>query len=154
MEHTLGWGADWAWSLPLVIVTITFHVTGLAFINARLIRILHLNRGHPRFFPFFVLVMGLTALLATLLHAIEAGFWAGLYVALGAVPGYATAMLYSLSAITTYGHAEVYLAPRWQLMGAVEALNGLLLFGLTTAFLYGHLQRVWPLRHEREARDD
>jgi hypothetical protein len=29
-------------------------------------------------------------------------------------------------------------------MGAVEALNGMLLFGLTTAFLYGMLQRVWP----------
>ena len=29
-------------------------------------------------------------------------------------------------------------------MGALEALNGLLLFGLTTAFLYAHVQRVWP----------
>jgi hypothetical protein len=29
-------------------------------------------------------------------------------------------------------------------MGALEALNGMLLFGLTTAFLYGILQRVWP----------
>ena len=154
MQHTLSWGADWAWSLPLVIVTLTFHVTGLAFINARLNRILHLNRDHPRFFSFFVLVMGLTALLATILHACEAGLWAVLYLALGAIPDYATAMLYSLSAITTYGHAEVYLAPRWQLMGAVEALNGLLLFGLTTAFLYGHLQRVWPLKHERVLRDD
>ena len=45
--------------------------------------------------------------------------------------------------MTTYGHAELYLAPHWQLMGALEALNGLLLFGLTTAFLYGHVRRVW-----------
>jgi hypothetical protein len=30
-------------------------------------------------------------------------------------------------------------------MGALEALNGLLLFGLTTAFLYSHVQRVWPI---------
>lgn len=29
-------------------------------------------------------------------------------------------------------------------MGALEALNGLLLFGWTTALLNGHLQRVWP----------
>jgi hypothetical protein len=35
------------------------------------------------------------------------------------------------------------------LMGALEALNGLILFGLTTAFMYGMIQRVWPIE-ERE----
>jgi hypothetical protein len=49
-----------------------------------------------------------------------------------------------LNAITSYGHTDLFLAPHWRLMGALEALNGLLLFGLTTAFLYGHIQRVWP----------
>ncbi len=53
-------------------------------------------------------------------------------------------MLYSLNAITTYGHSDVALSGHWQLMGALEALNGMLLFGLSTAFLYGILQRVWP----------
>ncbi len=53
-------------------------------------------------------------------------------------------MLYSLNAMTTYGHSDLELTARWQLMGALDALNGMLLFGLTTAFLYGVLQRVWP----------
>ena len=51
--------------------------------------------------------------------------------------------------MTTYGHAELYLAQHWQLMGALEALNGLLLFGLTTAFLYGHIQRIWLTQDRR-----
>ena len=54
-------------------------------------------------------------------------------------------MLYSLNAFTAYGHTELVLAPHWRLMGALEALNGVLLFGLTTAFLYGHFRRVWPV---------
>ncbi len=54
-------------------------------------------------------------------------------------------MLYSLSAITSYGHANLFLEARRQLMGALEALNGMLLFGLTTAFLFAMIQRVWPL---------
>lgn len=54
-------------------------------------------------------------------------------------------MLYSLSALTSYGHADVFLKEKWQLMGALEALNGMLLFGLTTAFLFAMIQRVWPL---------
>ncbi len=63
-------------------------------------------------------------------------------------------MLYSISAMTSYGHAALYLKDRWQLMGALEALNGMLLFGLTTAFLFAMIQRVWPIgsrdqRHDR-----
>jgi hypothetical protein len=35
-------------------------------------------------------------------------------------------------------------------MGAIEALNGMLLFGLTTTFMFGIIQRAWEHRkHER-----
>jgi hypothetical protein len=58
-------------------------------------------------------------------------------------------MLYSLSALTTYGqtygHASALLPDHWKLLGALEALNGMLLFGLTTAFLFALVQEVWPL---------
>jgi hypothetical protein len=64
------------------------------------------------------------------------------------------ATLYLLNAITTYGHESVSLEPHWQMMGALEALNGMLLFGLTTAFLFAMIQEVWPLslRGRRPAR--
>jgi hypothetical protein len=100
---------------------------------------------HRYFVYLFALVMGITAILATILHGIEAGIWAAAYRLLGALPDDRSALLYSLSAITTYGHSEIYLAGRWRLMGALEALNGVILLGLTTAFMYGMIQRVWPI---------
>jgi hypothetical protein len=51
-------------------------------------------------------------------------------------------MLYSISAMTSYGHASVFLEARWQLMGALEALNGMLLFGLSTAFLFATMHKL------------
>jgi hypothetical protein len=54
-----------------------------------------------------------------------------------------SAMLYSLNALTSYGHEELRLAPHWKMMGALEALNGWILFGLTTASLFTVVQRVW-----------
>ena len=33
----------------------------------------------------------------------------------------------------------------WQMMGALEALNGIILFGLTLAFLLTMIQQIWPL---------
>jgi len=101
--------------------------------------------------PLFALVMGAAVLLMTALHTIEGMAWAGAYVFLGAVPDAKSAMLYSLNAMTTYGHESVSLAPHWQMMGALEALNGMLLFGLTTAFLFAMIQEVWP-RPRRERR--
>jgi hypothetical protein len=84
-------------------------------------------------------------LLATVLHGIEAATWAIAYRLLGALPNTRSAVLYSLSAMTSYGHANLFLEEQWQLMGALEALNGVLLFGLTTAFLFALIQKVWPL---------
>ena len=67
---------------------------------------------------------------------------------LGALPDEKTAMLYSLNAMTTFGHSGFNLEGQWHLMGALEALNGWILFGLSTAFLYGVNQRVWRMMPE------
>jgi hypothetical protein len=89
----------------------------------------------------FAVGIGAAVLLATALHGIEAAT----YRLLGALPDIKSAILYSLSALTSYGHANLFLKEQWQLMGALEALNGMLLFGLTTAFLFAMIQKVWPL---------
>jgi hypothetical protein len=52
-------------------------------------------------------------------------------------------MLFSLGAMTTYGGSDVDLQKHWRLTGALEALNGIILFGLTTAFLFSMIQEVW-----------
>ena len=54
-------------------------------------------------------------------------------------------MLYSLSAMTTYGHASTVLEGQWRMMRALESLNGVMLFGFTTAFLFAMIEKVWPL---------
>jgi hypothetical protein len=144
VNDALSWDGNWAWAVPLIVLNLVLHVVGLALINTRMVRALRPLRANRDFFIVFVLVMAGAALSATVLHTLEATIWAAAYQALGAIPDGRAAMLYSLNAITAFGHTSLDLAPHWQLMGALEALNGLLLFGLTTAFLYGHLQRVWP----------
>jgi hypothetical protein len=135
------WNGNWAWSLPLIVITVIFHVTGLVFINERVVRAKRfLKKG--RGFLAFALILGAATLAAILLHALEAAIWAGVYERLGALPDGKSAILYSLSAMTTYGHERLALANHWQLMGALEALNGMILFGLTTAFLYGMIREL------------
>ena len=139
------WITDWAWSLPLILLTVVIHVFGLGVINEKVVRTLSRSTGRRGLVPRFAIVMGAAVLLMTALHGIEGMAWAAAYLFLGAVPDAKAGMLYSLNAMTTYGHESVSLEPQWQMMGALEALNGMLLFGLTTAFLFAMIQEVWPL---------
>ncbi len=146
------WSADWAWGLPLIVLTVLAHGFGLVQIHLRLISGLAEHFKSRGSSVGFALVIAATILLVTILHAAEASAWASAYVALGALGDAHGAMLFSLNAMTTYGHDNLGLEPHWRLMGALEALNGVILFGLTTAFLFAILQRYWPLL-ERESDD-
>ena len=146
-EIVNNWGLDWAWALPLIVVTVLIHAYGLGFIGKEVMATL---RGAGRLRSLSaasVFAMGGTALSATILHAIEGVVWASAYCLLGALLDFKSAMLYSLSAMTSYGHENLTLAPRWQMMGALEALNGWILFGLTAAFLFNVMQKAWTRTH-------
>jgi hypothetical protein len=142
--NALAWDGNWAWSIPLIIVTVIFHVVGLALINQKITGVLRYARKRYNFLFAFAAIMGICTLWTILLHALEASVWAYVYWILGALPDGKLALLYSLGAMTTYGHASFYLAAHWQLMGTLEALDGMILFGLTTAFLYSMIRQVWP----------
>lgn len=147
MDDASAWDGNWAWSLPLIVITVILHVVGLVLINERVIRSRSLIARGRRFLLAFPMILGAATLLAILLHAAEATLWAFLYQTLGALPDGRSAMLYSLSAMTSYGHEHFDLANHWQLMGALEALNGMILFGLTTAFLYGMIRELLAYRN-------
>jgi hypothetical protein len=143
-EDHAPWSADWMWGVPLIVVTVIIHVLGLGFLSRKAIQI-HGNRKKPRLATIdSAMVIGAMTLLATVLHGIEAFIWAMAYLLIGAMPDRKVAMLYSLGAMTTYGHQSVFLEDRWRLIGTIEALNGWLLFGLSTAFLFWLLQEVSP----------
>ena len=141
--HT--WSDNWAWSLPLIVLSVVIHVFGLQCIHERVAHVLGRASQRRHFIPMFAVVMGVIVLLVTVLHGIEVAIWAAAYRILGALPDHKSAMLYSLSAMTTYGHTSLVLEAHWQMMGALEALNGMILFGLTTAFMFAMIQKVWPL---------
>jgi hypothetical protein len=146
VDDASAWDGNWAWSLPLILITVIFHVIGLVFINERVIRAKRFLANRRSFLVGLSMILGAATLAAIILHAIEAALWAVVYQALGALPDSKSAVLYSLSAMTTYGHEHFDLAKHWQLMGSLEALNGMMLFGLTTAFLYGMIRELLASR--------
>jgi hypothetical protein len=85
-----------------------------------------------------IVVAAFTAmgLLLAVLHGTEAAFWAAAYLWLGALDSPGAAILYSVDSMATRGASGVMLQPHWQMMGALEAADGMLLFGISTAFIF------------------
>jgi hypothetical protein len=140
---SINWGFDYAWGLPIIVLTVIIHVYGLGLINNVFASALTAVARLRDLAIASTLPIGGTVLSVTILHAFECSIWAGAYRFLGALQDNRSAMLYSLNAMTSYGHENLNLAPRWQMMGALEALDGWILFGLTTAFLFTVMQKVW-----------
>ena len=138
-----GWSADLAWGLLLIVLNVLFHAISLGLINKEVASRLGGSLQHWHHILLSLCVVGGTALSTAILHAIEVSSWAAAYQFLGALPNRRSAMLYWMNAMTSYGHVNLYLAPRWQMMGSLEALNGWILFGLTTAFLFAIVQKAW-----------
>ena len=141
--------ACWIGGLSLIALTIAIHAIGLTHIALllrwfrRRIDIAHLR---PRSLVWVArLTLAATGAALAFLHATEAAIWALAYYWIGALPTMTDAVLYSIDSMTTRGASGLVLAEEWRLMGALEASDGMLLFGISTAFLFAMLQHTWTL---------
>ncbi|MGB8514780.1 MAG: hypothetical protein WCE24_18585, partial [Pseudolabrys sp.] len=55
------------------------------------------------------------------------------------------ALFFSLDSMSTRGASGLRLQRHWQMMGALEAVDGMLLFGVSTAFLFSVMQTYWSM---------
>lgn len=132
--------------MSLIVITVIGHSLALFSVHHRVVAAAANYYSDDAFSLRFALAMGGVVLFVTLLLGVEASLWANVYVFIGASPSLASGMLYSLEAMTTFGHANVYLTPQWQLLGALEALNGVIVVGLSTAFIFSVLHGAQRLQ--------
>jgi uncharacterized membrane protein len=72
----------------------------------------------------------------------QVAFWALLYRALGAFEDFETAMYFSGVTFTSLGYGDVVLNGRIRLLGPLQAANGLMMFGITTALFFSAIQQA------------
>jgi hypothetical protein len=130
--------SSWTWGLVLIVLTTGIHSFGIALLTLLGMRIRFYLRGRDThfweaigFMTMWVVVMGLSL---AVLHGVEAAVWAGAYLSLGALDTPAEAMLFSVDSMTTRGASGLTLHHHWQVMGALEAVAGMLMFGISTAY--------------------
>jgi hypothetical protein len=119
-------------------------VTGVTFMvfvqhNIR-VRLESRSLRVARVLAIVILAIVAMALLLGGLHLIEAALWAAAYLWVGALGSPEAAILYSVDSMATRGASGSMVQPHWQMLGALEAADGMLLFGISTAFVFTVMQ--------------
>jgi voltage-gated potassium channel Kch len=124
-----------AWALMALCVTI--HAAGIAWALRWLPSGVSLRHAWP-WIRLFIRIAGWIVLL----HLVEIVAWALLYVWRGAMPDLPSAIYFSGVTYTTTGYGDLVLPVEWRLVGAVEALTGILMCGWSTGFFVALFSRA------------
>ena len=93
---------------------------------------------------FSIIAVVLSVLFAGLL--LQFATWAWLFLALGEFTDFQTAFYHSVVNFTSLGYGDIVMSERWRLLGALEAANGVLMFGLTASSLLAVMSALFS-RH-------
>ena len=93
-------------------------------------------------------ILALAISFAFVAHLIEIALWAALFVLCGEFQGFGIAYYCSAVNYATLGYGDVLLSPSWRLLGALEATNGALMFGVSAAMVFAVIQRLVLARFE------
>ena len=89
-----------------------------------------------------VAVMMIITLITAVAHLTQIALWAPVFLMCGEISTFEKAFYFSAVNYTTLGYGDIVLSERWRLLGPLEAINGILLFGVSTAIMFAVLSRL------------
>lgn len=92
-------------------------------------------------------IVSLTIAFAFVAHLIEIALWAFLFVLCGEFKDFASAYYFSAVNYSTLGYGDVVMSAAWKLLGPLEAADGALMFGVSTAMIFSVIQRLILARY-------
>jgi hypothetical protein len=95
---------------------------------------------HPSLALIAVMIPTVSVLMAT--HALEVIVWSLTYSIVDAAPADANLVDFAFVNYTTLGYGDVVPVERWRLLGPMTAMNGVLLFGWSTAVIFEVLRKA------------
>jgi hypothetical protein len=114
---------------------------------------LRLGRAGVRFWRDVMIVAGVTVV-ALAAHLIAVATWALVFTLCGEFSQLAPALYHSGMNYTTLGDSDKVMSPSWRLLASLEAANGMLMFGVSTAMLFAVIQRLFQTRFNQPSNFD
>lgn len=80
--------------------------------------------------------------------SLSAWSWAGIFLLAGIFQSLEPALYFSIVTFTTLGYGDIVLNPEWRILASFAAVDGLIIFGLNTAFLVEFTSRLRSIQEK------
>ena len=134
----------------IVSVCLIIHTAGILLMAEWLLRRREeLERTASR--THFALLMVMLFAGIMFLHLIQTSLWAVFYYTQNLFSDFETSLYFSMVSFTTIGYGDVLLPSKWRLLGVIEGLSGVLLCGVSTAFIFAVVNAMFQFRLRQRA---
>lgn len=135
----------------IVSVCLVVHVAGILLMAEWLLSKREYFERKATKSHFAVLVISLFSGVM-LLHLIQTSLWALFYYTQDLFGDYETSLYFSMVSFATIGYGDVLLPRRWRLLGVVEGFSGVILCGISTAFIFAVMNAMLQLRLQQRSK--
>jgi len=133
----------------IVAVCLVIHVTSIVWLGESLLNWRESRHRPLNTFGYMVLLL-IVFSVTIVLHMLETAIWALFYFERSLFPNFETSLYFSITCYTTIGFGDVTLPPSWRMLGGIEGVSGVLLCGLSTAFVFAVVNALFQMRIQRE----
>jgi hypothetical protein len=125
----------------LLVASLVSFAVAISLVVSLMSRVIRSGYSGERFWKNVAIMIVITLVMAAA-HLMEIVLWAAAYRASSEISTFETAFYFSAQNYTTLGYGDIVLSDHWRLLGPLEAINGVLLFGLSTAVMFAALGRL------------
>lgn len=136
-------------AFSVVAVCLVLHVASILLMGDWLLDQRDKRKETLRGTGYIVLLIGTFSALIVL-HMIETAIWGTFYYVRGLFPDFETSLYFSITSYTTIGFGDVVLPRAWRMLGGIEGISGVLLCGLSTAFVFAIVNGLFQMRLQRK----
>lgn len=121
-----------------------FNIVIHALLTVATIRVARVFAERRALHPWLHLAAIMTATVFTLMvaHMLEVFVWAGVYALVHAAPDGADLVYFAFVNYATLGYGDIVPVAEWRLLGPMAAMNGILLFGWSTAVIFEVMRKT------------
>jgi voltage-gated potassium channel len=137
----------------IVSVCLMVHVAGIMVMAEWLLRRREYFERNATKGHFALLIISLFSGVVSL-HLVQTALWALFYYAQGLFSDIETALYFSMVSFATIGYGDVLLPSRWRVLGVVEGFTGVILVGISTAFIFAVMNAMLQLRLQQRSKQN
>ncbi len=135
-----------------IFISMGVQITAVVFTLQYLTKLIADNKfSQNKTFTFDAYVISVVLVMLFVGHLVQVGIWALLFVQLGEFSNFETAFYHSTVNFASLGYGDIVMSEDWRLLGALEASNGVLMFGLSAGALLSIMSALFARHDELRA---